>query len=95
MPQRDRYDIVKDLLEIIYVTEPLYRNQMNQTRNDYEANLIHFQVVRSLKELVGLGLLTRIDFKPYPYYEITTNGKRCLQLFGEIDEDLKPESTDL
>lgn len=92
MPQRDsdRYDIVKDLLEIIYVTEPLYRNQMNQTRNDYEANLIHFQVVRSLKELVGLGLLTPIDFKPYPYYEITTNGKRCLQLFAEIEDDLRP-----
>jgi predicted transcriptional regulator len=95
MPQRDRYDIVKDILEIIYDTEPLYRNQMNQTRIGCEANLIHPQVVRSLKELVGLGLLTRIDFKPYPYYEITTKGKRCLQLFGEIDDDLKPESTDL
>lgn len=61
---------------------------MNQTRIGYEANLIH-----SLKELVGLGLLTHLDFKPYPYCEITKKGKRCLQLFGEIDDDLKPERT--
>jgi len=31
LPQRDKYDIVKDILEKVYDAKPLYRNQMNQT----------------------------------------------------------------
>lgn len=87
MPHRDRHDIIKDILEIIYDTEPLYRNQMNQTRIGYEANLTHPQTVRYLRPLVDLGLLALIDFKAYSYYEITNKGRRCLQLFGELEDD--------
>jgi predicted transcriptional regulator len=52
MQQRDKYDIVKDILEIVYDTEPLYRNQMNQTRIGYKANLTHPQTVKYLRKLV-------------------------------------------
>lgn len=90
LPQRDRYDIVKDVLEIVYDTEPLYRNQMNQTRIGYEANLTHPQTVKYLGMLVDRGLLVLADFKPYSYYEITKKGSRSLQLFGELEDDLRP-----
>ena len=91
MPQqRDRYDILMNILEIIYDTEPLYRNQMKQSRIGYKASLTHPQTVRYLRELVNLKLIARVDFKPFPYYEITSKGRRCLQLFGEIEDDLQP-----
>jgi predicted transcriptional regulator len=87
--QRDRYDIIKDILEIVYDTEPLYRNQMNQTRIGYEAGLTHPQTIKYLRVLVDGGLLVLTEFKPFPFYEITKKGRRCLQLFGEIEDDLK------
>lgn len=90
MQQRDKYDIVKDILEIVYDTEPLYRNQMNQTRIGYKANLTHPQTVKYLRKLVDLGLLVSTDIKPFSYYEITKKGRRCLQLFGELEDDLRP-----
>jgi predicted transcriptional regulator len=90
MHQRDRYDIIKDILEIVYDAPPLYRNQMNQTRVGYEANLTHPQTVKYLRMLVDLGLLVLIDFKPHPFLEISKKGRRCLQLFGEIEDDLRP-----
>ena len=88
--QRDRYDIIKNILEVIYDIEPLYRNQMNQTRVGFEASLTHPQTVRYLRLLVDRRLLTLVDFKPYSFYEITKRGRRCLQLFGEIEDDLRP-----
>jgi len=88
MPQRDRHDIVKDILEIVFDAKPLYRNQMNQRRVGYEANLTHPQTVKYLRKLVDLGLLILTDFKPYSYYEITRKGRRCLQLFGEVEDDM-------
>jgi predicted transcriptional regulator len=90
LPQRDKYDIIKDLLTIVYDAKPLYRNHMNQTRLGYDANLTHPQTVKYLRELVELGLLVLTDFKPYGYYEITKKGRRCLRLFGELEDDLRP-----
>jgi predicted transcriptional regulator len=90
MAQRDRYDIFKELLEIVHDAKPLYRNQMNQTRIGYEAGLTHPQTVNYLRILVGQGLLVLTDSKPYSYYEITKNGRRCIQLFGKLEDDLRP-----
>ncbi|MGA7367945.1 MAG: winged helix-turn-helix domain-containing protein [Nitrososphaeraceae archaeon] len=89
MPQRDSYDIIKSILSIVASAKPLYRNQMNQTRIGYEANLIHPQTVRYLKMLVDLELLNLTNFRPFSYYELTKKGWRCLQLFGEIEDDLQ------
>jgi predicted transcriptional regulator len=90
MSKRDRYNIVKDILEIVYDTETLYRNQMNQTQVGYNANLTNSQSVKYLRGLANLGLLVLADFKPFPYYEIKSKGWRCLQVFAEIEDDLRP-----
>lgn len=63
---------------------------MNQTRVGHEANLTHPQTVKYLRELVDLGLIVLKDFKVFRYYEITSKGRHCLQLFGEIQDDLRP-----
>jgi predicted transcriptional regulator len=65
---------------------------MNQTRVGYEANLTHPQTVKYLRMLVNLGLLVLTDFKPFAYYEITRKGRRCLQILGELEDDLRPIS---
>jgi predicted transcriptional regulator len=72
-PHRHRYDIIRNLLEIVNNndTAPLYRNQMNKTRIGYRAGLTYTQTNAYLKELLDLGLLEMTDFKPYSYYEIT------------------------
>ena len=88
---RDRYDILRNILEIVSNTQPLYRNQMNQTRLGYAAGLNYPQTVEYLGRLVGSGLLIMTEIKPFfPYYEITEKGRRCLQLFGELEDDLRP-----
>jgi predicted transcriptional regulator len=94
MSQRDRYDIVKDILEIVYDTELLYRNQMNLTWIGYNANLTHSLTVKYVRELVDLGLFVLTDFEPFSYYEIKSKGQRCLRLFGKIEDDLLPSVTD-
>ena len=90
MSQRNRYDIVKGVLEIVYDSEPVYRNQMNHIMIGYEANLTHPQAVKYLRMLAELGLLVLTDFKPFPYYEMTQRGRRSLQLFSELEDDLRP-----
>lgn len=43
MAQRDRNDILKDILKIVYDAKPLYRSQMNQTKIGYDADLTYPQ----------------------------------------------------
>jgi len=90
MPQRDRHDIVKDILKIVCATQPLFRTWRSQTSIGHDARLTHPQTVKYLEGLVGIGLLILTDSKPYPYYEMTRKGHRCLQLFSEIEDDLHP-----
>jgi len=92
MQQRDRYDIVRSIMEIIYNgnVEPRFRNYMNKTRIGRLAGLTFFQTTRYLKELVDVGLLGTIDFRPHSYYEITEKGRLCLELFSALEGDLRP-----
>ena len=94
MAYRDRLDIVRNLLEVVHNDdlEPLDRNYMGKTRLGFTANLTHTQTTTYLDELLDRGLIveTETDFKPHCYYEITESGRRCLELFGEINEDLRP-----
>jgi predicted transcriptional regulator len=96
---RDRYDIFREVLEIVNDNDvndnsngPQYRNYMNKTRLAYTAGLTHPQTKIYFKELIDLGLISAMtDFnKPYPYYEITERGRRCLELFNELENDLRP-----
>jgi predicted transcriptional regulator len=90
MPQRDQHEIVKDILNIVYATPPLFRTWRSQTSIGHDAKLTHPQTVKYLKSLVGIGLLILTDSRPYPYYELTKKGHRCLQLFSEIEDDIRP-----
>jgi predicted transcriptional regulator len=86
---RDRYDIVNDILQTVS-NNPIIKRR-HKTGIGYAANLTHWQTVTYLKGLIGHDLL-RIsdDLGPYSHYEITRKGERYLQLFGEIDNDLRP-----
>ena len=67
---------------------------MNKTRIGYTAGLTPIQTVEYLGQLIDLGLLVKTEFKPfYSYYEITEKGRRCLELFNELDDDLKTRSS--
>jgi predicted transcriptional regulator len=94
MPQRDSYDIIKSIISMVASAEPLYRNQMNQTRIGYGANLTHPQTVKYLRMLVDLDLLVLTKFGSFSYFELTKKGRRCLQLFCEVEDDLKPSAKD-
>ena len=89
-PQRDRYDIVKDILSIVSNTQPIYRSQRHQTSIGYAANLTHPQTVRYLKGLVDEGLLILTKSRPDPYYEIMPKGQRYLEVFAELEDSLRP-----
>lgn len=72
--------------------QPLYRNYKNKMRIDYAVALTHSQIVDYLGQLLNCGLLVKMEFKPfYSYYEISERGRRCLQLFDELEDDLKPD----
>jgi predicted transcriptional regulator len=90
MPQRDHHDIVKDILKIVYATQPLFRTRRSQTSIGHDAKLTHPQTIKYLEGLVGIGLLILTDSKPFSYYELTKKGHQCLQLFNEIEDDLRP-----
>jgi predicted transcriptional regulator len=90
--QRDRHDIIHDILQLVSNTQPIYRSQRHQTSIGYAANLTHPQTVKYLKRLVDERLLVLIDSKPFQYYEITDKGRRCLQIYNELHEDMQPVS---
>jgi predicted transcriptional regulator len=90
MAQRDHHDIIKDILKIVYATQPLFRTWRSQTSIGHDAKLTHPQTIKYLEGLVGIGLLILTDSKPYPYYELTKKGYRCLELFSQIEDDLRP-----
>ena len=100
MAYRDRLDIVRNLLEGVNNNndddiKPLDRNYMSKTRLGFTASLTHTQTTAYLDELLDRGLIveTETHFKPHPYYEITERGRRCLELFNELDDDLKTRSS--
>ena len=94
MVYRDRLDIVRNLLEVAYNNdiEPIDRNFLSKTRLGFTASLTHAQTTLYLHELLDRGLIveTATDFKPHCHYQITERGSRCLELFGELDDDLRP-----
>lgn len=87
---RDRYDIVNDILQTVS-NNPIIKRR-HKTGIGYAAHLTHWQTVTYLKGLIDQDLLRRIsdDLGPYSHYEITRKGERFLQLFDELEDDLKP-----
>ena len=95
MAYRDRLDIVRNLLEGVNNNDddikPLDKNYISKTRLGFTASLTHAQTTTYLDELLDRRLIveTETDFKPHPYYEITERGRRCLELFCELDGELR------
>ena len=89
---RDRYDIVNDILQTVS-NNPIIKRR-HKTGIGYAANLTHWQTVTYLKGLINQDLLRRIsdDLGPYSHYEITRKGERFLQLFAEMEDDLRPQT---
>jgi predicted transcriptional regulator len=73
-PQRDRHDIIYDILQVVSNTQPIYRSQRHQTSIGYAANLTHPKTVKYVKQLVEKGLLVVTNSKPFQYYEIKDKG---------------------
>ena len=90
MPQRDHHDIIKDILGIVSSTQPLFRTRRSQTSIGHDAKLTHPQTTKYLEGLVATGLLNLTDSRPFSYFEVTNKGRRCLKLFIELEDDLRP-----
>jgi predicted transcriptional regulator len=97
-PHRSRYEIVGEILRVvllrnqspssIYVCKPLHI--------EYGAGLTYKQTLFYTTALVESGFLlkkkaTKAD--PYHWYEITDKGRHYLQLFSELEDDLRSIQT--
>jgi predicted transcriptional regulator len=98
-PHRSRYEIVNEILRVvqlrnqspssIYLCKPLHI--------EYGAGLTYRQMHYYTTSLVESGFLKRKQtkrFDPRQYYEITDKGRHYMQIFGELEDDMKPISDD-
>ena len=85
---RDYYKIVKDMLQIV-----TSKYCCNKTEIAYGAGLTHSQQKRYMAILVDRGLILLSSGENSPkVYEISDLGRRYLQLFAELEDDLRPMS---
>ena len=87
---RSRYEIANDILRIVNES-PIIRRR-HKTGIGYAARLTHWLTIKYLKGLIEKGLL-RISQNAglYRHYEITPKGIRFLEVFAEIEDDLRPD----
>jgi predicted transcriptional regulator len=59
---------------------------------EYGARLTYRQTFGYVTSLVESGFLLKKKTKsgPYQYYEITDKGRRYLQVFAELEDNLRP-----
>jgi predicted transcriptional regulator len=86
---RSKFEIVNDILRTVLESPAIKRR--HRTTIGYATNLAHWLTVKYLKILVDQDLL-RISHgnEAYGYYEITPKGIRFLEVFAEIEDDLRP-----
>jgi predicted transcriptional regulator len=58
--------------------------------SDFAGNMAHPQTVRYLKGLIDEGLFILTKSRPGSYYEITPRDQRCLQIFAEMEDNMRP-----
>jgi predicted transcriptional regulator len=87
-PYRDKYDIINDILRILSQASVI--KLRHKSSIGYAVNLTHRQTVTYLNELIDHGFL-RISYDngPSGYFDITEKGRRYLELFAEIEDDLR------
>ena len=85
---RDYYKIVKDMLQLV-----TSKYRCNKTEIAYGAGITHSQQKRYMTILVDRGLILISPGGNSPkVYEISDLGRRYLQLFAELEDDLRPMS---
>jgi predicted transcriptional regulator len=100
-PHRSRYEIVNEILRVVMIgnQSPSSFYICKLLHIEYGARLTYRQTLDYLPALVESRLLIKrktTKLGPFPHYEITDSGRRYLQLFADIEDDLRPaEDADL
>lgn len=86
---RSKFEIANDILRTVLESPAIKRR--HKTTIGYGTSLAHWLTVKYLKILLDQDLL-RISHGngAYGYYEITPKGIRFLEVFAEIEDDLRP-----
>lgn len=84
-PHRDQYEIVKQILQTVYTKTDGCRS----FELAYRCRLSWPQFTRYRDLLFNQKLLISTNVGSNQHYEITDSGLRCLQLFAEIEDDLR------
>ena len=93
---RSRYEIANDILQVVNEDSTIMRRRRHKTGIGYAARLTHQFTVRYLRGLTNERLLrVSKEASIYQCYEITPKGLRYLQVFAEIEDDLKPLNNDV
>jgi predicted transcriptional regulator len=86
---RSKFEIVNDILRTVLESPAIKRR--HKTTIGHATGLAHWLTVKYLKVSVDQDLLHISHGNgAYEYYEITPKGIRYLQLFGELENDLRP-----
>lgn len=86
---RDHYEIVKQILQNVYTEAGGCRP--SELAYGCELTCQQFRKYRDL--LISRELLIPSDKRSIQRYEITPKGERFLQIFAEIEDDLRPLPT--
>jgi predicted transcriptional regulator len=88
-PHRDYYEIIKLILQTVYTRAD---GVNSSSEIAYRCELTWNQFIRYRDLLLKQKLLLTVSSNTTPnqHYEITPEGERYLQLFAEIQDDLKP-----
>lgn len=94
-PHRSRYEVINAILWVVLLRNQsptsLYRCKLLHI--EYDARLTYRQTLDYLPALVESGLLLKkktTKLGPFQLYEITDFGRRYLQVFAEMEDDLRP-----
>ena len=98
-PHRSRYEIVNEILRVVMLgnQSPSSFYICKLLHIEYGARLTYRQTLDYLQALVESSLLMKrktTKLGRFSHYEITDFGRRYLQLFAEIEDDLRPVEDD-
>lgn len=91
-PHRDRYEIIKDILSLLRVSNsrPTSASYRSATSIGAAAGLPHGLTTKYLRELVDQGLVRmQQDSRFFSYYKIAPKGIRFLVVFAELENNLR------
>ena len=88
-PHLDHYQTIKQILQNVYSKSGGCR----ATELAYGSELTWKQFIEYRDLLTSRRLLIPSDNEATQHYEITPNSIRFLELFAEIEDDLRPEET--